>query len=56
MAQEVPPAKLPRPGAEDPRKQRLAAALRDNLRRRKAQQRARDQEDRPRPDDNDGEP
>src|SRR5262245_50160348 len=36
------PAKTDRQRADDPKAERLAAALRDNLERRKAQQRARD--------------
>jgi hypothetical protein len=42
------PAKSPKPAlAGDPRAERLAAALRENLKRRKAQSRAKEQTKKP---------
>jgi hypothetical protein len=45
------PTKTPRDRSEDRKAERSAAALRDNLKRRKAQQRARDEPDHDEPAD-----
>jgi hypothetical protein len=45
------PTKTPRDRSEDRKAKRSAAALRDNLKRRKAQQRARDEPDQDAPAD-----
>ena len=46
------PAKPPKPAlAADPRAERLAAALRENLKRRKAQSRAKEQTKKPAAED-----